>query len=353
MNIKKTNNNYYGIFTAILIVFLIISIVLAVLIGSVDIKSNWVVEIVFNHLLHREYFEILWPKSIESIVWNIRLPRVLLAAFVGAGLSLSGIVMQALTKNSLSDPYILGISSGASAGAVATIMFGFLGLLGPINILVGAFIGAIVSIVITFKFASVNGRLTSTQLVLSGIAVSALFSAITNLLIFKESSADKVRTALFWMIGSLGSANWDYIMYIAIVFIICTSILLIFHKALDALLLGDDTAITLGVNIRLLKVIMIILCTLLTGAIVSVSGIIGFVGLVIPHITRKFVGSNHRKVMPAAILLGGLFLIWCDVFSRIIVSPEELPIGVVTAFVGAPFFLFILRKNLSSSGRGR
>lgn len=354
MKIKKISNHYkYSIFIASTIVFLILSIVIAVLIGSVNIQNNWVFEIVVNHVLQREYFETLWSKSVESIVWNIRLPRVLLAAFIGAGLSLSGIVMQALTKNSLADPYILGISSGASAGAVTIIMFGFLGFLGPINILVGAFIGAIVSVVITFKFAAINGRLTSTQLVLSGIAVSALFSAITNLLIFKESSADKVRTALFWMVGSLGSANWEYVIYIGIVFILCTAIVLILHKALDAILLGDDTAITLGVNIRLLKVIMIILCTLLTGAIVSVSGIIGFVGLVIPHIARVFVGSNHSRLMPAAILLGGLFLIWCDVFSRTIVSPEELPIGVVTAFVGAPFFLFILRKNLSSSGRGR
>lgn len=354
MGIRKMNEKHkYSIMSIAFILILLLSIVLAVLIGSVNIESSWVVKIIANHILKREYFNIEWGKSIESIIWNIRLPRVLLAAFVGAGLSLTGIVMQALTKNSLADPYILGISSGASTGAVVVIMFSFLGFLGTINIVFGAFIGSILSVIITFKFASINGKITSTQLVLSGIAVSAFFSAITNLLIFRESSSDKIRTAMFWMVGSLGSATWKYVTYISIVFIICSVILLIFHKPLDVLLLGEDTANTLGVNVRLLKLIMIILCTFLTGAIVSVSGIIGFVGLVIPHISRKLVGSRHKKLMPFAILIGAIFLIWCDAFARVSVTPEELPIGVVTAFIGAPFFLFILRKNVSSIGRGK
>lgn len=347
MKLKRLHKYKYPILIAILLIILGISIVSAVLVGSVDIQRNWVLEIITNHLLKREYFEAMWPKATESIVWRIRLPRVLLALFVGSGLSLSGIVMQALTKNSLADPYILGISSGASAGAVATIMFGILSSLGGINIVIGAFIGAVLAIIITFKFSSIKGRITSTQLVLAGIAVSAMFSAITNLLIFKESSEDKVRTAMFWMVGSLGGATWNYLKYIFVIFIICTLILCIFHKGLDALLLGDDTAATLGVNVKSLKAGMIVLCTLLTGAIVSVSGIIGFVGLVIPHIARKLAGPSHKRLMPVAIFLGGLFLIWCDAFSRTIVAPEELPIGVVTAFVGAPFFLFILRKNLN------
>lgn len=328
----------------------LISIVLAIFIGSVNIKSDWIIKIIFNNILKREYFHVVWPKSSEAIVWNIRFPRVLLSAIVGAGLSLSGIAMQALTKNSLADPYILGISSGASAGAVAAMLFGFFSFFASYNTMVGAFCGAVAAIIITFKFATIKGRITSTQLVLAGIAVSAIFSATTNLMIFKQNNADKVKTALFWMTGSLGGTKWNYVIYVSAIFIICTIIFLILHTSLDALLLGDTTAITLGVNTRVLKIIIIVLCTLLTGAIVSVSGVIGFVGLVIPHITRTFVGSKHKRLMPAALLLGALFLIWSDVCSRVIVSPEELPIGVVTAFIGAPFFLWLLRTSSYSFG---
>lgn len=340
----------YFIFCLVLIFLVLLSMILSILIGSVNIESCWIFKIIFNNSMHQEYFQAVWPKSSESIVWNIRLPRVLLSAIVGAGLSLCGIAMQALTKNSLSDPYILGISSGASSGAVAVIMFGFFSFLTPYSITAGAFIGAVLAIIIALKFANIRGRITSTQLVLSGIAVSALFSAITNLLIFKEDNSDKVRTALFWMVGSLGGTKWSYVPYSGIMFAICTVSFFVLHKSLDALLLGDATATTLGVNTKLVKIVIIVLCTLLTGSIVSVSGVIGFVGLVIPHITRTFVGSNHKRLMPAAVLIGALFLIWSDVCARVIVSPEELPIGVVTAFIGAPFFLWILRKSSYSFG---
>ncbi|MBW6411734.1 FecCD family ABC transporter permease [Clostridium weizhouense] len=343
----------YFTFCFVLLVFLLVSIILSIFIGSVNIKGDWIFKIISNNILNQDYFHVVWPKASESIVWNIRLPRVLLSVLVGSGLSLSGIAMQALTKNSLADPYILGISSGASSGAVATIMFGCFSFLSSYSTMIGAFIGAVTAIILTFKFSCIRGRITSTQLVLSGIAVSALFSALTNLMIFKENSSDKIRTALFWMTGSLGGTRWSYIGYVGVLFIICTILLLVLHKALDALLLGDATAITLGVNIRVLKIIIIILCTLLTGSIVSVSGVIGFVGLIIPHITRTFVGSSHRRLMPASILLGALFLIWSDVFARVIVSPEELPIGVVTAFIGAPFFLWLLRKSSYTFGGSR
>ncbi len=345
----KSKFSYYT-FCFVLLILVILSIILSIFIGSVNIQSDWIFKIIFNNILNQEYFHIVWPKSSESIVWNIRLPRVLLSVIVGAGLSLCGIVMQALTKNSLADPYILGISAGASSGAVAAMMFGFFSFLSGYSTLIGAFSGSVVAIVIVFKFAAVRGRITSTQLVLSGIAVSAVFSAITNLMIFKADNSDKVKSALFWMIGSLGATKWSYIPYTGAIFIICGILFLILHKSLDALLLGDATAITLGVNTRVLKITIIVLCTLLTGSIVSVSGVIGFVGLVIPHITRTFVGSSHKRLMPAAILLGGLFLIWSDVCARLIVSPEELPIGVVTAFIGAPFFLWLLRKSSYSFG---
>lgn len=339
------NSKSYIIFCLFLIMILLFSIITSIIIGSVDINPEWIFKIVINNTVSNNHFKILWPKSTESIIWNIRIPRVLLSILVGAGLSLSGIIMQALTKNSMADPYILGISSGASSGAVSVIMFGLLSFIPSYNIMIGAFLGAVIAIFIAIKCSSVNGKITSTQLVLSGIAVSALFSALTNLMIFKENNSDKIRTALFWMTGSLSGSTWIQVLCISIIFIICSILLMFMHTSLDALILGDDTAITLGADIRLLKIIMILLCTLLTGSIVSISGVIGFVGLVIPHISRTFAGSGHKRLIPVSILIGGIFLIWCDVFSRIIVSPEELPIGVVTSFIGAPFFLYLLRKS--------
>ena len=181
--------------------------------------------------------------------------------------------------------------------------------------------------------------------------MSTLFQAITNFMIYyRQTGDDKVKTAIYWMMGSLSGANWSTVLYLFIIVMICTVILFFFTDSLDVLMLGDDAATTLGVNLMRIKVSIIVLCTIMTGAIVSVSGVIGFIGLIIPHITRSLVGSKHSRLMPASILLGGLFTILCDWISRIVVIPEELPIGVLTALFGAPFFLFLIRKGRSKFG---
>jgi len=332
-------------------VILIFSLILSVLVGSVSINPSWIIGVLANHISGRELAEPVWEKSIESIIWTIRFPRVLMAFMVGAGLSLSGILMQALTKNALADPYVLGISSGASAGAVAVIMYGFFSSFGDFHITVGASLGAILSIVIAMKVSTVNNHITSTQLVLSGIAVSALFSAITNTMIYyNKTGSDKVKTAMYWMMGSLSGATWSKVTYIFIASIICLIVISFFTGSLDVLMLGDDAATTLGLNLRRIKLSIIIICTVMTGAIVSVSGVIGFVGLVIPHITRSIVGPKHARLLPASIIVGGCFVILCDVLCRVLVAPEELPLGVVTAFFGAPFFLFLIRKSRQKFG---
>lgn len=339
------------VFCLTLFVLAIGAFVVATLLGSVEIDAGWIGKIIVNKVTGKQIFEPEWQKSTESIIWTLRLPRILMAFIVGAGLALCGILMQALTKNSLADPYVLGISSGASAGAVAVIMYGWFHFAGTYHVMLGATIGAMLAIIIAIRVATVNNKITSTQLVLAGIAVSALFSACTNVMIYHtKTGSDKMKSALYWMIGSLSGASWDKTIYVAIVFSVIAIIICFFHKSLDVLMLGDDTAVTLGVNIRFIKLSVIILCTILTGAIVSVSGVIGFVGLVIPHITRPIVGAVHRRLIPASILVGGFFVIVCDVISRVIVAPEELPIGVVTAFFGAPFFLALIRKNQNSFG---
>ena len=211
--------------------------------------------------------------------------------------------------------------------------------------------GAVVSIVLAMKIATIRNKVTATQLVLAGIAVSALFGAITNFMIYHtKTGSDKVKTATYWMMGSLSGASWERLKYATIAFVICFAFIMLLTRQLDVLLLGDDVASTVGLNTDRLKTIIILIATLLTGIIVSISGTIGFVGLTIPHITRSIVGTKHKRLAPASMLVGGTFLVIADILSRVLVAPEELPIGVVSAFFGAPFFLYLIRKSNGKAG---
>ncbi len=342
-------NTHYTIFMIIMAVVLGISIIMATRLGSVDVDFDVIKKVVFARFSRGAGQDI--DASMESILWDIRIPRILTAFIVGAGLTLCGILMQALTKNPLADPYVLGISQGASAGAVSVIMYGYLGFLGPYGRMVGAFAGAVISIVLAMRIASIRNKITATQLVLAGIAVSALFGAITNFMIYHtKTGSDKVKTATYWMMGSLNGSNWEMLFYATIAFVICLIVIVLLSRKLDVLLLGEEVAVTVGVDTDKLKIVIIVLSTLLTGVIVSISGTIGFVGLTIPHITRSIVGTKHVKLIPASILVGGTFLVLADMISRVIVAPEELPIGVVSAFFGAPFFLYLIRKSHGKFG---
>lgn len=324
---------------------LLVSIVFAIHIGAVDLSPEWIFRILINNITGKEIFQAEWPGYAQGIVWGMRLPKVLVAACVGAGLSLVGILMQALTKNSMADPYLLGVSSGASAGATAAILVGTLPILGTMTVQGGAFIGAVISSIMVFFLAGASGRVSSTKLVLSGVAVSAFFSAISNLLIFMQSNEKKLSAVLFWMTGSFASAVWTDVLPVVITLIAAIVIMCLIHKALDALLLGEEMAVTVGVDVPKLKVLIIVMSALVTAIMVSVSGTIGFVGLVIPHISRTIVGTVHKRAIPFAALLGGIFMVWADAIARVVVAPSELPIGIVTSFIGAPFFLILLHRN--------
>lgn len=337
---------FVPLFCTLVIVMTLILVVAAVLLGSVKINPSWIGKIIINQIAGKEIYTPEWSEGTRSIIWELRMPRVFLAFMVGAGLSLCGIMMQALTKNALADPYILGISSGASTGAVLVIVHGLFGFAGAYNVVFGATVGAVLAILMAIKVATIKGLITPTQLVLSGVAVSAIFSSITSIVIYHtKTGSDKVKSALYWMIGSLSGATWEKTIYVFILFLVCVVGVFLINRSLDALLMGDEMAITVGVDLKKIKRVIIAISTVLTGAIVSVSGVIGFVGLVIPHMTRSIVGTNHKQLIPSAIVLGGFFMIFCDIISRVIVSPEELPIGVVTAFFGAPFFLYLVRRR--------
>ena len=348
------HRRHYLIFCLVMLFVLFVACVLAVRLGSVDMESSVIRRVMINRLSGREVFPQEWKDSTETILWNIRLPRVLTAFVVGAGLTLCGILMQVLTKNSLADPYVLGISHGASAGAVSVIMYGWLNILGGYGTMAGAFMGAILSILLALRIATIRNKVTATQLVLAGIAVSALFGALTNLMIYHtKTGSDKVKTATYWMMGSLSGSSWEKLKYATIAFVVCFILIMFLTRQLDVLLLGDDVAATVGVDTGKLKLWIIIIATLLTGIIVSISGTIGFVGLTFPHITRSIVGTKHKRLVPASMLVGGTFLVIADILSRVLVAPEELPIGVVSAFFGAPFFLYLIRKSGGKFGGGK
>lgn len=336
----------YGLLIISVCILIILAVCFSVSIGAVKIHPAEIFGIIINKISGRDIFERVWEENVETIIWNIRLPRVLLAGIVGAGLSVCGVLMQALTKNSMADPYVLGISSGASAGAVCSIILGCFSFMGGYATIFGATLGAALSIFLSLSIASMRGKITSTQLVLAGIATSALFSALTNLLIYGyHTGSDKTKTAQYWMVGSLSGASWSKIQYVTVVFAVTIVLILFFSQELDVLLLGDDVAESLGVNTGRVKMAIIIASTVLTGTVVSVSGVIGFIGLVVPHIVRSIVGSKHKRLIPAVILSGGLFTMLADVVSRVIAAPEELPIGIISAFIGAPFFLYLIKKS--------
>ena len=338
-----------------LVAFLLFSITMAVTLGSVEIEAATVWKIAFSQVpLLGEGISADWPKSQQTIVWDIRFPRVLLAAIVGSGLAIVGVAIQALVRNSLADPYILGVSSGASVGATLVILFGAFSWLGQLALSLGAFGGALLSILLVFFLSRLGGQNSTVRLLMSGIAISAVLSAVTSLIIFSAPDEQGIRTVLFWMSGSLAGGKWEYLLIPAVVLLLAFAVLAAQYRSLNAMLMGEEAARTLGVNTVRFHKQLFVITALLTGVIVAVSGAIGFVGLMLPHIVRVIVGSDHRRVLPVSALLGAIFLIWADVIARLAFAPEELPIGIITALCGGPFFIWLMmRSSYSFGGSGR
>ena len=331
-----------------LVVVLALSVTFAVTIGPVYISPLTVWEIIFSHVFGLSQGS--WGTGEDNIVWLIRLPRVLLAGIVGAGLAVVGVAMQATVRNPLADPYILGTSSGASVGAVLVIVLG-LNFFEPYSLSVTAFLGALASFAIVFLLAQTGGRVAPTRLILAGVATAYILSAITSFILFVGDER-AIRGVLFWMLGTLAGAKWEFLTLPAAAVAVGVVVLVLQSRSMNALLAGEETATTLGVDTQRFRRQLLIISALLTGVMVAVSGAIGFVGLMMPHIIRLFVGSDHRKVLPASVLAGGIFMIWVDVAARIIVQPQELPISVITALIGAPFFLWLLRMRRHAFGGG-
>lgn len=332
----------------VLLGLLLLSIILGIGLGPVSIRFSDV----YRVMLHRLSGIFTGQagslpdirESTQNIVWFLRAPRVLLGALIGAALTLSGAGMQAFTKNPLAEPYVLGISSGASLGAVLAMLLGVsVPVLGKLSVSMGAFIGALVSILLVYLLAKSRGSVTPIRLILVGVAVSAMFQAFTNYIVYTAPDDAAVREATFWMLGGLGSAEWEDLPLLLCLVPLAFLLMLALSKSLNAMMMGDSSAITLGVNLNVVRNLLIVVTALLTASSVAVSGCIGFVGLVIPHMVRSVVGPDHRKLIPISTLTGAIFLIWVDVGARMIKPPAELPIGILTAFLGAPLFLWMIR----------
>ncbi|MFD5246727.1 FecCD family ABC transporter permease [Amycolatopsis sp. NPDC058340] len=323
-------------------------------VGTVEVGLVDAARIVIGHLVPNVPWMSDGSLTVlqDQAVWQFRLPRALLAGLAGAGLALAGAIMQVIVRNPLAEPYLLGVSSGAGVGAVLVITLGSAAV-GGLPLGAAAFAGALVASVCVALVARHRGILSPTRMILSGVALGSLFSAITSYLTL-TTEAQNVFSVLFFLLGSVSAASMASLAVPAAAFAAACVVVGLRTRAMNALLSGDESATALGVDVNRLRAMLLVTAALLTGSIVSVSGGIGFVGLVIPHVARILVGSDHRRMLPVAVLGGALFLMVADLLSRTVAAPGEIPIGILTAVVGAPFFLWLMRRDTATrAGFGR
>ncbi|TGB16232.1 iron chelate uptake ABC transporter family permease subunit [Streptomyces sp. MZ04] len=318
---------------------LALSVAVAVTIGPAAISVPDVFSAVVAHLGGGE--TRLTPLR-DGIVWNLRMPRTLLAAVCGAGLAVCGTVLQSLLRNPLADPFVLGVSSGASTGAVAVVVLGVGG--GAVSVSAGAFAGALCSFALVLLLSHALGG-SADRVVLSGVAVMQLFSALTSFVILTAADAETTRGVLFWLLGSLSGVGWTDVWICAAVLLAALTVCLAHARTLDAFAFGQDAAATLGVQVARTRLILLSVTALLTAVLVSSAGAIGFVGLVLPHAARAVVGSGHARLLPVTALAGAVFLVWVDTLARTVLDPQEVPVGVVTSLIGVPAFVLVLYRT--------
>lgn len=336
------------VFIAVLLILLFISsIILGISFGAVDIPPYDVYRVFLYKVFGIKIGNLdeILNSTLFDIIWGVRMPRVLLGAFAGMALAMVGVIMQATIQNPLGDPYILGLSSGASLGATFSILIGFSGVLSSFGAPLGAFLGALMASVFVYFLAKIGGRITPFKMILAGMVISSICSSLTSLIIFLSKDNEGIRTVNFWMMGSLAGAEWSNIVLPIVISVIPLIYFFTQYRNLNLMVLGDETSITLGLNIEKHRKIYMILSSLITGVIVSVCGTIGFVGIMIPHIVRLIFGTDHKTLLPFSALVGAIFLIWADVIARCAITNMELPIGIITSVIGAPFLLWLMVKG--------
>lgn len=346
---KNLNKNVYSITIMALFLLLIISIGIFSTIGTADVNPINTFKIIGSKIpFLKEYIHTNDISStMNTIIWNIRLPRVILGVLVGASLSIAGAAFQGMFKNPMADPYVIGISSGAALGAAIAIILKLdINILNIPLITIFAFLGALLAVFIVYNIAKIKNKIPVTYLLLAGVATGQFFTSIMSfLMVLNNNDMTKI---IYWTMGSLSGKGWAPVKSIAIPVILVILVLNYFAKDLNIMLTGEESAQSLGIDVEKTKIYILILGTLITALVVSVSGIIGFVGLIIPHIVRLLIGPDHRILLPSSALVGGIFMIFADTMARTLISPTEIPVGIITALFGGPFFIYLLksRKNL-------
>jgi len=334
---KFTVRKVIFIVSALLVLLLLIPLAASMGAASLGIGD------VFNAIVAKifPFFHVTSSQLASDIVWDLRLPRIIMAIIGGAGFAISGAGMQGILRNPLVSPYTLGISAASGFGAALAIITGAgIGGVGQPLLVANAFFFGLLASFLVFVLARLRG-MSPVTLILAGIAVMYLFSAATSFLQY-TASPEEVHGVVFWMMGSLTASSWTKVLVVAIVFIICLPVLIKFSWDLNAMSAGDETALALGTNIKVVRIVCMLFATLISAAIVSFCGVIGFVCLVSPHITRMIIGSDHRFLLPSSCLVGAILLLVSDTVARVAFQPAELPIGIMTAFIGVPFFIYLL-----------
>ncbi len=327
----------------VLVVVVVGATLLAVGIGAVRVPPWRVWQIVLSHLAPGTV-EPAFTTVEHRIVWEFRMPRALLALLVGAGLAVVGAVLQAVVRNPLAEPFLLGVSSGASLGAVIVLVLGS-GVAGGLGLSGAAFLGSLVALGLVYVLAQRGGRITPGRLLLSGVAIAYLFQALYSFVLQEANTGQAALQVLFWLLGSLAAARWNVLPVPAVALAVGLVALLVRWRPLNALVAGEETAISLGVNVTWFRAELFFLTSLLVGVLVAVSGSIAFVGLIVPHTARFLVGADHRRMLPVTALIGAGFLQLVDLAARTLRAPIEMPLTIVTAICGVPFFLWLLRRR--------
>lgn len=330
-----------GLIAGGMIAFLV-SLSVAISVGAVSVPVETVWSVLLNKM-SPGLIEETWSQGREAIVWEIRFPRALLATMVGAGLAMVGASLQAVTRNSLADPHLLGISSGGAFGAILALLHTGL-FLGLLTVPVLAFLGALMATGLVLGVSRFADATSADRLVLAGVAVSFIVMAAANVLIFL-SDPRASHVVVFWMLGGLGLAQWSQLIYPLVILLACGAWLMGRAAALNAMTVGDETASTLGISVARFRLLVFVVGALITGVMVAFSGIIGFVGLMVPHVARMLVGGDYTRVLPVSALIGAIFLLWADIVARTIMAPEDMPIGIVTGLVGGAFFVWLLGRR--------
>ena len=334
----------------LLAVLLVLAFLWALSIGTVKLSFVQIYEGIVNQFTSGMAIETAGQGPVHDIIWLLRLPRLVLAALVGMGLSVCGVIMQAVVKNPLADPYILGISSGASLGATAAILLGIGVALGENFVGIAAFIGAFAMSLGVLFISNLGGRSNSVKLLLAGMALSAVCGAFSSFIVYFANNKEGMQSIAYWMMGSFAGAKWENLMIIAPIIILAVLFLWTQSRMLNLMLLGDESALTLGTDLHIYRQIYLLVSSLIVGFVVYSAGMIGFVGLVVPHVIRMLVGTDHKKLIPVAALTGAIFLVIADGLCRIIIPRTELPIGILISIIGAPCFVYLMIKKTYGFG---